>query len=116
MTPEYSISPARYAKGMMIVHCPSTDGYKTRAAYLACALKARYTNRCNGYVMSPAKARKFEVLYADGWDATCLGTLIPPDPGSIASQVKNTLASYQDISKDHFKFINDKMSRLGATD
>ena len=79
---DYTIGPASYAKGMMIVHCARDgSGFKTRAARLiGDGLKARWTNRCGGYIASPAKVRKFERLYAEGWDASCiLGTLIPPE-------------------------------------
>jgi hypothetical protein len=66
---DYSMSPARYAKGMLAVRCPSTTGYKTRAARLANALATRYTNREHAYILSPNKADRFERLYAEGWDA-----------------------------------------------
>jgi hypothetical protein len=66
----YSVSPARYAKGMLLVRITSEGAYKTRAARLiGDGLKARWTNRCGGYVASPAKVAKFERLYAQGWDA-----------------------------------------------
>lgn len=77
MTP-YTITDARYAKGKKAVRCPSPDGYKTRAAYLAERLaNGRYTNREHAYIMSPAAALRFEKLYTEGWDASFSGTLVP---------------------------------------
>lgn len=67
----YTIMDARYAKGKKAVRCPSTDGYKTRAARLAERLaNGRYTNREHAYIMSPTAALRFEKLYAEGWDAS----------------------------------------------
>jgi hypothetical protein len=75
-----TIQPARYAKGMMAVHCPSDgSGLKTRAMRLCCALKARYSNREHCYIMSPSKAAKLERLMEGGWDAGfCSIEFIPP--------------------------------------
>lgn len=66
----YTVTPARYAKGQMAVRLPDGDGYKTRAERLLCALNFRYTNRCRAFIGSPSKVRRFEQLYADGWDAS----------------------------------------------
>lgn len=68
--PNYSIQPARYAKGMLAVRCPSNTGYKTRAArLLGDGLKCRYSNRELSYIVPPTKLARFEVLFAEGWDA-----------------------------------------------
>lgn len=77
----FQISAALYAKGMLLVRCPSTNGYKTRAARLiGNGLRARWTNRESGYIASPAKVEKFKRLYAEGWDAcTVTGKLQPPN-------------------------------------
>jgi hypothetical protein len=77
---DYTISPARYAKGKVVVCCPSTDGYKTRAAYLATAkgIGGKYVGRSGGYTMSPSAAKKFKRLYEEGWNAYADGRLIPP--------------------------------------
>lgn len=80
--PDYMITPARYAKGKMIIR-PTSDGsgYKTRAARLAEAkgIGGRWVNRSGGYTVSPTAARKFEKLYAEGWDASFItGELEPP--------------------------------------
>jgi hypothetical protein len=63
MTEEYTITPARYAKGMMALRCQSDgSGYKTQAMRLAEQVKGRWSNRCGAYILSPAKAREFERL------------------------------------------------------
>lgn len=78
----YSITPARYAKGKLVVKCPSPDGFKTRAACLVAAMgkSVRYVGRSGGYVVSPVQAARFERLYMEGWNATYFGRLIPPPP------------------------------------
>lgn len=79
----YTIADARYAKGKKAVRCPSTDGYKTRAAYLASRLaNGRYTGREKAYIMSPAAAVRFERLFAEGWDVSFSGVLIAPKTGT----------------------------------
>jgi len=56
----YSIKPARYAKGMVAVHCVSDgSGWKNRAMRLCDEVRGRYSNRENAYIMSPTKAGKF---------------------------------------------------------
>lgn len=69
-TPEYTIASARYAKGMLAVSCPSTDGYKTRAARLCEHVGGRWSNRESAYIMSPAKVARFQGLHDDGRDAS----------------------------------------------
>lgn len=77
--PDYTISDARYAKGMKAVRCPSSTGYKTRAAYLAARLSnGRYTGREHAYIMSAAAAVRFERLYNEGWDVSFSGVLQAP--------------------------------------
>ncbi len=66
----YTIGEAHYAKGMKIVRCPSPDCFKTRAARLiGDGLKGRWSNREREYIASPAKVRRFERLYTEGFDA-----------------------------------------------
>lgn len=83
----YSIAPARYFKGNFIIHCPSADGYKTRAARLiGDGLNCRYTGRERGYVASKAKVAKFIRLYEAGYDASVItGALWPPRRDDIAA-------------------------------
>ena len=88
----YCVSIARYSKGNFLVRCPSPDNYKTRASRLiGDALKCRWTNREGGYVASPSKLRRFEKLYADGWDACAItGRLRSPIvEAPAASEVAN---------------------------
>ncbi|MER9615588.1 hypothetical protein [Mesorhizobium sp. M0207] len=67
----YSIGRARYAKGMLAVRCPSSTGYKTRAARLiGDGLNCRWSGRERAYIASPSKVAKFEKLFAGGWDAS----------------------------------------------
>lgn len=78
-TAEYTISPARYRQGAVIVKpTPSGSGWKTRAFRLAenCGT---WTHRDGGYSMSPARAALFEKLFAAGWDGKYFGGLTTPD-------------------------------------
>ena len=71
----YTITPAYYAKGVVLVQAPSTTGFKTRQARLASAL-GRYVNRERGYILSPAAAERFMVLVESGADASAItGTI-----------------------------------------
>lgn len=81
--PEYTITPARYAKGKMAVRCPSATGYKTRAARLiGDGLGCRWSGRSRAYIASPAQAARFERLYRAGFDASSFtGLLEHPDHG-----------------------------------
>ncbi|CAM5769859.1 hypothetical protein [Bosea minatitlanensis] len=74
----YSIVPARYAKGKMVI-VPTRDGsgFKGRAARLAGTF-GRWVNRSGGYTVSEAGARRFERLYTEGWDASIFGDLEAP--------------------------------------
>ena len=66
----YNIAPARYAKNQYIVQPFSNgSGYKTRGDRLCCHLNGRWSNRERGYIMSAAKAEKFQTLYETGRDA-----------------------------------------------
>lgn len=63
-------SPARYAKGKVVMTCPSDgSGWKTRAMRLAEAHGGRYVNRSHGYVMAPSSAAKALELWHRGFDA-----------------------------------------------
>ena len=67
----FKVHKARYAKGMVAV-CPldSRRGLKGRVSRLAEHLRGRWSNREGAYIMSEAKARKLQVLYGDGRDAS----------------------------------------------
>lgn len=58
----YTASPARYAKGMIAVHCtPDGTGWKTVAASIISLFHgARYSNREHSYILSPTKFKRFE--------------------------------------------------------
>lgn len=66
----YTHGRARYAKGMVALRVhDSVGGFMGRAARLAQALKGRWSGREHAYILSPSKLRRFEELYAAGWDA-----------------------------------------------
>ena len=68
--PAPTFAPARYAKGKVLVQCPSNQtGSKTRAMRLASALSGKWSNRCKGYIMSPGGAAKLKAHYEAGRDA-----------------------------------------------
>lgn len=67
----YTVTPARYSKGMMLVRVEADgSGMMNRAMRLCCALNARWTNRERGYVMSPKKVERLAKLLAEGRDAS----------------------------------------------
>lgn len=71
MSNAYTIFPASYAKGKVIIRAPSSNGFKTRAACLAGdGLGLNYVGRSKGYTASPAQAERFERLYVAGFDAS----------------------------------------------
>ena len=62
----YSVHTYSYCKAKPhAVICPSADGWKTRAARLAEATRARYVGRAGGYLMSNAQLKRFIMLMAD---------------------------------------------------
>lgn len=70
-TEEYSIHPARYAKGKVIIRTPGRNGFKTRAARIAGdGLGLSYAGRSGGYTASPSQAERFQRLYSAGFDAS----------------------------------------------
>ena len=78
----YSIEPARYVKGKLLVRFAKEEsGLMARAQrILAKGLNCRYTGREMGLVASPSQVRRFEQLYAGGWDAcTYSGALLGPN-------------------------------------
>lgn len=65
-----TITPARCAKGKVVMHCPTDgSGYKTRAARLAEAFGGRWVHRSHGYVMAPSRAAEVLRLWGINWDA-----------------------------------------------
>lgn len=70
METDYSISPARYAKGMVAISTASNNGYKSRACCLAAdGLGLRWSGRDRAYIASPSQAARFERLHRYGFDA-----------------------------------------------
>lgn len=79
--PDYTLTPARYAKGMIAVRPkPDGSGYKTRAGYLAARMaNGRHSGREGAYILTPTASERFVRLYAEGWDANAIsGELIEP--------------------------------------
>lgn len=96
----YSIDPARYSKpGMLTIHTPSPDGYRTRASRLASTF-GKWSHRQNGYVVTASGARRFAALYAAGWDASYLiegakGRQAPQDQSELRREcVLNECAAH----------------------
>lgn len=69
MTEAFTTTPARYAKGKMVVRAAGDGGYKSRVMYLIEALGGRYVGRSGGYVMSPEAVEKLRKLDDAGFDA-----------------------------------------------
>ncbi len=68
---DYSVAPARYAKGKYLVTIQSDrSGIMGRAERLIHrGLNCRFTGRENGFIASASQVRRFEKLYAEGWTA-----------------------------------------------
>jgi hypothetical protein len=62
----YTLSPARYAKGRLALHCkPDGTIYKTLAMLIISQMKGvRYSNRECAYIISPTCAWKFKTEIA----------------------------------------------------
>lgn len=62
----FTIHSAKYAKGMMAVHCkPDGTGWKTLAALIISGMPGvRYSGRESAYICSPGRAAKFEAEMA----------------------------------------------------
>ena len=62
----YKISPAKYAKNKMAIHCiPDGTGWKTVAALIISGMKnVHYSNRERAYIVSPRTAAVFEAEMA----------------------------------------------------
>ena len=66
MRDTYTVTRARYAKGMMAVHCKlDGTGWKTLAALIISGMPGvRWSNRESAYICSPSRAAKFEAELA----------------------------------------------------
>ena len=57
---EYPVMcPARYAKNMIAVRCPSIDGWKSVYGVIAGNITKRYSGREKAYIMSKAQHKRF---------------------------------------------------------
>ena len=59
---QYSIHPARYAKGKVAIQTPGVDGWKSLAALILTAEiapRARWSGRERSYIVSQAQADRF---------------------------------------------------------
>lgn len=66
---EYTITPARYAKGKLVLRSPPSDsGWKTKIQWLAENCGGRWVHRDKGYQMSPRQAANFETLLKAGFE------------------------------------------------
>lgn len=65
LTPTWSIAPARYAQGKIIVRAPSADNFKSPAALVAEKLGGNWTNREQGYTLPASKEKAFRDAMAD---------------------------------------------------
>ena len=67
LTQTYTVTQARYAKGMMAIHCKADGtGWKTLAALIISGMPGvRYSGRESAYICSPGRAAKFEAEMAD---------------------------------------------------
>ena len=71
MTDAYRLTgPCRRPKDKIVLNpMDSVGGFKGRASWLAEALGGRWSRQAGGYVLSQPAARKFEILYAAGFNA-----------------------------------------------
>jgi len=80
----FEISPARYAKGKVLVRITKSNGdFMNRTGRVADIIGGGgrgYSNREKGYVMSPSQAEKFQRAVIEGWDASVITReLRPPE-------------------------------------
>lgn len=67
-TADYTVRPAKYAKGKVAVETPSTNDLKTRAARIMSAIAQNYSRREHAYIVSPRQAEKFLEAFHSGKD------------------------------------------------
>lgn len=67
-TGEYTVRPAKYAKGKVAVETPSTTDLKTRAARIMSAIAQNYSRREHAYIVTPNQAEKFLKAFHSGRD------------------------------------------------
>ncbi len=87
---KWTLSPARYAKGMVVFRQEGNQGMKGRGSRLAEGLRARWNHRDGGYVLSPSKARKLIEYMEKGWDASLIDWKLVPPNERLAAKVAST--------------------------
>lgn len=76
----YLMRTARYAKKCVAIRCPSSSGYKSRAACVAECCGARWSHREDAYILPASKSHTFCLLVAHGWTGSyVLNELTAPD-------------------------------------
>lgn len=68
--PGWSTSPARYAKGKMVVRIVNESMFKNEGVWLAEALGGKWSRRDGGHQLSRTRAAAWIKLYSAGWTAT----------------------------------------------
>jgi hypothetical protein len=68
----YSLAPARYARGKIVLRCEAMkpNGYKTEGHWLAEALGGRWTHRDDGHQLAPNRAQAWLRLFLGGYEAS----------------------------------------------
>jgi hypothetical protein len=67
----YTLTAPSYRKDEWLLQIPplDPDGFDSRGALLAKALKGRYAREVRGFYFTPARAHKWEALYLAGFTA-----------------------------------------------
>lgn len=70
MTP-YILIPSTLTKGEWMLQIPplDPDGFESRGALLAKALRGRYAREIRGFYFTPGRGRKWEILFAADFTA-----------------------------------------------
>lgn len=69
----YTLTPPVLWKHDWALQVPllDSDGFESRGALLAKALRGRYAGEARTFYFTPARARKWEILYQAGFTAIC---------------------------------------------
>lgn len=67
----YQLVPSPFTKHELMLQIPplDPDGFESRGSLLARALRGRYAREIRGFYFTPARARKWESLYAANFTA-----------------------------------------------
>lgn len=71
----YTLQPSVLTRNESMLQVPplDPDGFDSRGALLAKALKGRYAREIRGFYLTPGRARKWETLFAAGFTARAAG-------------------------------------------